>query len=322
MYKLDKKDHRILFELDRNSRQSINDLARKAQLSRDVVVYRIKQLEKAGIIQKYITIIDYTKFVYHIIRLYVQLQKTTPEIEDRMVAFFLQQKNTLTIYQMDGKYNLAVGFLVQDLQHYQQTYEKFLQQFRTYISDTHFSVFLDYIHYHRNYLVEKKYHDYTPISTGSFTPFTYDKKDLQLLNEIKEKARIPLLELARKLKMTSTGVKYKLKNLEKNKVIVAYKLLLDSKQFGYEYYKIDLELEDLSILPALNQFIVQHPHVIYRDIAIGGSDFEFDCELPGPEQFYRLIDEIKTLFPGQIRRYFYYKALKICKYSYFPEELA
>src|SRR3989338_225928 len=297
MYKLDKKDHRILFELDRNSRQSINDLARKAQLSRDVVVYRIKQLEKAGIIQKYITIIDYTKFVYHIIRLYVQLQKTTPEIEDRMVAFFLQQKNTLTIYKMDGKYNLAVGFLVQDLQHYQQTYEKFLQQFRTYISDTHFSVFLDYIHYHRNYLVEKKYHDYTPISTGSFTPFTYDKKDLQLLNEIKEKARIPLLELARKLKMTSTGVKYKLKNLEKNKVIVAYKLLLDSKQFGYEYYKIDLELEDLSILPALNQFIVQHPHVIYRDIAIGGSDFEFDCELPGPEQFYRPIDEIKNLFP-------------------------
>ena len=41
---------------------------------------------------------------------------------------------------------------------------------------------------------------------------------------------------------------------------------------GYEYYKVDLELEDLSILPALNQFIVQHSHVIYRDIAIGGSD--------------------------------------------------
>ncbi len=318
---LDKKDHLILFELDRNSRQSINELAKKTQLSRDVVAYRVKQLEQKGIIQKYITIIDFSKFVYNIIRLYLKLQKSTPEIEEQIIAFFVQQKNTLTVYKIDGHYNLAVGFLAKDLHTYQSVYEEFLKKFKPYVAEKNVSVFLDYVHYHHNYLVEKKYHDYTALSTGSFIPFQYDEKDIQILNAIKENSRISLLKISKKLKMTSTGVKYKLKNLEKNKVIVAYKLLMDASQLGYEYYKVDLELEDISIIPTLKQFITQHPNVIYRDIAVGGSDFEFDCEFQSQQEFYKLMDEIKSLVPQKIRSYFYYKAIKIYKYSYFPEEI-
>ncbi len=321
MLKLYKKDHLILFELDRNSRQSVNKLAQKTQLSRDVVAYRVKQLEQRGIIQKYITIIDFSKFVYNIIRLYLKFQRSTPEIEEQMIAFFTQQKNTLTVYKVDGKHDLAVGFLVKDLHSYQRMYEEFLQKFRPYVAAKNFSIFLDYVHFHHNYLVEKKYHDYTALSTGSFIPFQYDEKDIQLLNAIKENSRIPLLELAQKLKMTSTGVKYKLKNLEKNKVIVAYKLLLETSKLGYEYYKVDLELEEVSIIPTLKQFITQHPNVIYRNIAVGGSDFEFDCEFQSQQEFYQFMDELKSLAPQKIRDYFYYKAIKIYKYSYFPEEM-
>ena len=49
MYKLDKKDKDILYELDLNSRQSFNQIGRKIKLSKEVVQYRIKQLEKVKI---------------------------------------------------------------------------------------------------------------------------------------------------------------------------------------------------------------------------------------------------------------------------------
>lgn len=321
MHKLDKKDYQILFELDRNSRQSINDLARKTKLSRDVVSYRIKQLEKEGIINSYITLIDFTKFGYKIVRLYLKLQNTTPEIEGKIIKNLLAKKNIITVYKTDGRYDITMGFLVKDLRDYQKTYEEFLQSYRRYIAEKDFAVFIDFLHYPKNYLVDKKLHDSSSLSTGSFITFSPDEKDLHLLKEISENSRITLLELAKKLKMTATGVKYKLKNLEKEKVIVAYKLLVDFNKLGYKYYKIDLELEDINIIPSLNQFILQHPNVIYRDIAVGGSDFEFDCELKSQDDFYRLIDEIKSLFPKKIRHYFYYKAIKIYKYSYFPEDL-
>ena len=127
--------------------------------------------------------------------------------------------------------------------------------------------------------------------------------------------------LAQKLKMTAAGVKYKLKNLEKLGVIVGYTIIFDFHALGYEYYKVDLEVEDLKILPGLHEFAKRHPHIIYRDITVGGSDFEFDCELKSQDDFYTLMGEIKALFPQKIRHYFYYKALKIYKYAYFPEEL-
>lgn len=119
--------------------------------------------------------------------------------------------------------------------------------------------------------------------------------------------------------MTPAGVKYKLRNLEKHKVIVAYKLLLDSAKMGYYYYKIDLELEDLSIIPALKEWITRHPNIIYRDIVVGSSDFEFDCEFQSQEELYALINELKKHFPQKIRYWFYFKALKTYKYSYLPE---
>ncbi len=320
MNKLDKKDYRILFELDRNSRQSINELAKGTALSRDIVAYRMKQLEKAEIIEKYITIIDFTKFGFQIVRLYLKLQNTTPEIEQKMISFFMELNNSLTIYQIDGYYNIAVGLLVRDFFEYKTTEELFLQKFRSYIIEKQVSIFLDYIHYSRNYLVEKKHHDYTAISTGSFKPFQYDEKDLELLNYIKENARMTLLELADKLRMTATGVKYKLKNLEKNKVIVAYKILLNAKALANAYYKVDLQLEDLSIISGLNHYLLHHPNIIYQEKTIGGSDFEFDIEIDSKENFYRLLEEIKSLFPQKIRTIQYYQALKIYKYSYFPEE--
>lgn len=318
MEKLDKKDFQILFELDRNSRISINELAKKTRLSRDVISYRIKQLEKREIIKSYITIIDFTKFGYQIIRLYLKLQKTTPEIETQIANFFLSQKNILTVYKVDGYYDFSVGLIIKDFQDYQETYERFLKRFRTHTLESHFSIFLDYIHFHRNYLVDKTQHDYTRISTGSFKPFKYDKKDLQLLNLIKENSRMTLLELAERLKMTATGVKYKLKNLEKEKVIVAYKLLLDNQKLGYSYFKVDLHLEDINIIPQLYEFVTNHPNIVYRDIAVGGSDFEFDCEISNKEEFYRLMNKIKSLVPKKIRSYHYIQVPKIYKYSYFP----
>ncbi|MBT3814554.1 Lrp/AsnC family transcriptional regulator [Candidatus Woesearchaeota archaeon] len=319
--KLDKKDLQILFELDQNSRQSINSIAKKTKLSRDVVNYRIKQLEKNKIISGYFALIDFNKLGYQAIRLYLELKNTTTELDEEIVAYFLKEKDVFTIYRTDGKFDLALGFLVKDLNVYQKVYENFLKKYRHYVINSGFSILTKYHHYNRNYLVEKKKYSDSVLSTGSVQEYSVDEKDLQLLQEISENARITLLELAKKLKMTATGVKYKLRNLEKNKVIVAYKLLIDQKKLGYEYYKVDLELEDINIIPSLNQFIIQHPNVIYQDIAVGGSDFEFDCELKSQEDFYKLINEIKSLFPGKIRSYFYYKALKIYKYSYFPESL-
>ena len=64
MEKIDKKDLRILYELDKNARQPVSKIAKRVALSNEVTAYRIKRLEKIGLIKGYYTIIDYSLLGY------------------------------------------------------------------------------------------------------------------------------------------------------------------------------------------------------------------------------------------------------------------
>lgn len=321
MIKLDKKDYKILYELDLNCRQTINEIARKTQLSRDVTRYRIKRLEDKGIIQDYTTLIDFTKLDYQIFRLYLKLQNITKDIKKEIINHAKKQKEVIILFETTGEYDLAMGILSENIIDYQRVYKKIISQFKQFVSEKRFSTFEDYVNYPRNYLVSKENRKENTISTMSFNKYHYDEQDLILLKEISHNSKASLLELSKKCSMSVQGVKNKLKRLEKEKVIVGYKVLLNFDLLGYNYYKIDLELEDLNLIPKLKEFITKHPNIIYRNITIGGSDFEFDCEVKNEQEFLQIIGEIRELCDGKLRKYFYYKSLKIHKYTFFPGQL-
>ena len=53
MVNLDKKDRKLVYELDCNSRQTIQQLANKVGLSKDAVKYRINRLLQNQIIKSF-----------------------------------------------------------------------------------------------------------------------------------------------------------------------------------------------------------------------------------------------------------------------------
>ena len=85
---LNKKDRKILYQLDLDSRQSLNQIGKKVRLSREVVQYRIKQLEKKGIIKGYRTLIDTSKLGYINCRLFIKFQKDTPQGEQKIINYY------------------------------------------------------------------------------------------------------------------------------------------------------------------------------------------------------------------------------------------
>lgn len=321
MIKIDQKDKQILFALDKDGRQSISSLAKQTRISRDVCNYRFQRLQKEGIITGFITLIDFSKFGYQIVRLYLKLQNTTKAIEESMVKELLKMEEIITAYRTDGHYEIAIGFLVKDLHEYQAAYHKIASLYGKYIIDFHFSVFIDYLQYYRNYLAPEKKVDLTELSVGSFKRGDADQDDIALLYLLSENARSGILELSHTIKLPASTVHSKIRRLEREKYIVAYRAVIDYAKLGLHYFKVDLLLDDRSIIPGLCEYARSHPNIVYRDVTVGGSDFEFDCELESQEAFYHMIEEIRNLFPQKIRSYFYYKAIKIYKYAYFPKLL-
>ncbi len=71
MFKLDLKDRKLLYELDCNSRQTIQQLAKKIGLSKDAVNYRINKLIRNGIIKSFNAVIDTGKLGFISFRLFL-----------------------------------------------------------------------------------------------------------------------------------------------------------------------------------------------------------------------------------------------------------
>ena len=78
MKKIDLKDRKILFELDRNSRQSLSQIGKKVGVAKSIVSYRINRLQKLGIIKSYYTVVDLYKLGFIAPRLHFVYQYVTP----------------------------------------------------------------------------------------------------------------------------------------------------------------------------------------------------------------------------------------------------
>lgn len=319
MLKIDKTDKKLLFELDRDARRSVNELAKALGINRDTAAYRIKRLEKLGIIQGYYTLIDFAKLGYTLVRLYLKFQDTSPEIEERIIQYFVKEKTTLGVYRAEGTWDVTMGFLVKRLDDFDSLYKKFQMQFKRYIYKENISIFLEFVHYLRKYLAQEGQHDKKSFSTGKAAQIPLDETDLRMLRLLATDARLSLLDMAQQFQMTSMAVKYRLHQLEKKQVILAYRAMIDYNLLGYGYYKVDLVLENVDVRMTLAEFARQHPNVVYEDRTIGGSDFEFDIEVQDIDELYAIIESIKRTFPGIVRTYQYYKARHAYKYEYIPQ---
>ena len=244
--------------------------------------------------------------------------KPSPELEREIIQYLIKE-NTLTVYETEGDWDIAIGFLVKELKEFNQILNKFQKKYKKFINKKETALMINYIHHPRKYLIENPPKNYNPLLTGSSKKENTDEQDNKILSMITGNAKLSLLKISQKLNLTPVAIRYRINQLEKKKIILTYKALIDYNKLGYQYYKIDLDIENPDSLKSLMEYSIQHPNIIYVDITFGGSDFEFDIEVKNHKEFQKIIQDIKTKFPGLIRTYKYYKATKIHKYSYLPE---
>mgnify|MGYP001587376837 CR=1 FL=1 len=92
--KLDLKDKKILTLLDENARYTNSEIAKKVQLSKPAVEYRINSLEKQKVIFEYYMVIDFTKLGYSQYKLYFKFQNTNLEDETKIINYWIKNNST------------------------------------------------------------------------------------------------------------------------------------------------------------------------------------------------------------------------------------
>ena len=110
---VDELDKAILRQLQRNSRISNADLARKVNLSPPAVHARTRRLEQEGLIDRYVTLLDKEKAGYDmLVFFHVSMQLHHASEFPKAREVFLSQPEVLECYHVTGDYDYLLKVVI------------------------------------------------------------------------------------------------------------------------------------------------------------------------------------------------------------------
>jgi len=316
---IDLKDKKILFEMDLNARQSFSKIAKKVGLSKEVVNYRAKNLVDIGVIKSFYTVIDVSRLGYLSFRLFLKLQGTTLEKEEEIINYLKSNPSVGWMVSCQGGWDINLIYWTKSLHAFETFMDALLEKYWKYLGKKWVSIFTKICHYRRAYILGKEDKGEVEIVGGGKLE-KIDELDYFILKIIANNARMPVLEISKKLKCSARLVTARIKNMEKKEIIQGYRPLLDLPLLGYEYYKVHIQLQNISKqrLKDLTEYARLHPNIVYVDKLIGGADFEMEIQAQNNNEFRKIMEEIRHIFFDIIQNYESLLYYKEHKFSYLP----
>jgi len=316
--KLDLKDKKILTLLDENARLSNSQIAKKVKLSKPAVEYRIQRFHKNNIIFAYYTVINFTKLGYSQYKIYFKFQDTTLDDEQKIIDYWKNDKNSVWVAQIRGRWDLAVSILAKSNFEFGKILSRFMNQYSKFILEkdvllTEYSPI-----YAREYLTETKPSEFIYGIPSKI--YELDETDKKILKTLSTNARINIVDLAEKTGLTRDIINYRLKKLTKEKIIVQYRCYLNLQNLNINHYKIIFRTKnfDEQSEKEIKSYVTQHKKATQFLKLIGSWDLEIEFETENEDELYKILTDIRKRFSNVIRDFDILRITKTYKYDYFP----
>ncbi|MFA5797429.1 MAG: AsnC family transcriptional regulator [Candidatus Woesearchaeota archaeon] len=220
---LDDKDKIIFENLLHDCRISTTKLAKLTRLTQPTVYYRIKQLEAQGYVDKYDIILNYTLLSTPTHFYFIHI----PEKEkDTFETYCKSNKKVIALLSLIHKRNYEVMTMMQDNE--AKVFETYLQR-REYAFIKYTIEDLDIMPYS---LFDVNVKDAKPVKKQQIP---LDSKDIKILKELMDGgARTPLLEVAKKTKLTWDIVQYRFKRMKNSGLIAMFIAQPGMKRFAVQ----------------------------------------------------------------------------------------
>ncbi len=302
--KLDIKDKKILQQLDKNSRQSFAKIGKKVGLSKNVVQYRVKELERKNVIQSYYTIINVAKLGFTYTRVYFNFHSLTKENYKQMVDDFKAMPNLNWLGAGEGEWEFAAVFLTKNINEMSEIYRQIIDKYSKYIVDKDISPAIRLHIFDQNYAYFGKESSFVVVS-GNSEIEKLDEKDLKIIEALQQSPKIKILELSQKVHLTPKIVSSRIKRLILEKFILGFRYQLNHKILGYDYCHIYFVLQNLTKQKRLHfiEYLKSIKNIFYITEGLGKYDIECEFMVQSQNELHSIISNIEDKFPDLIRTY-------------------
>ena len=131
-----------------------------------------------------------------------------------------------------------------------------------------------------------------------------DRKDIEIIKVLEEDGRIPVLELARKVKLSHETVRYRMNKLVKSGVIEKFIVRINKKKLGYSIYAVIMIATWNYTEEEWNRFLgflMENRNIVSVEKITGNYDLKIAFWAKDPEEFDTISHSIKTKFSKIIK---------------------
>lgn len=303
--KLDLKDKKILFELDKNSRANLSEIAKKVRLSKEVVFHRINRLTDEKVILRFLTIPATYRLGLTGYKVYLRLTDSSMKNLDSFIEYLKKEKTVYWTSICKGRWDLIFGIWAKNIHEFFVAYNKMLDKFSKYIQEKELSIIVENIQYNRRWF----YSD--GLAPVEFTfgekeeKVELDEKDQKIIDFLAINSRMKLVNLSEKVKLNPKVVAYRIKEMEKKGIIKGYKIFLNSSLMGFNTYKSFVFFKNINE-ERKGEFIdycKRLPNIINIVVTFAPWDLEMMFETKEDKEYYKIMDDIKEKFSDIVKFY-------------------
>jgi len=321
--KVDSKDKKILYHLLNNCRQSFNSIGKKVGLSKDIVAYRVKRLEKEGVILNYRTNFKIGTFGLSVARFYYSLQLISPKLKQEIIDYFVQSKCTQYVFETEGCYDLEVGAFT-DLnssdKYFLAFYDETQRRYRQYFDEQIGAIFNKIENLGYGILLGEKGVQPPTFASNPKRVVKIDDLDIKIMQMLAENARIPTIEIAKELNITVVTIKNRIKRLINANVITGFFIRVDWLELGYRGFFVQINLKDYNMKNKIIDYVKKNPNLVNVIHTIGiNNDLDFGFGLNDVTKLHEIIKDLSAKFPDSIKNFKYYSLLKNHKWIGIPQ---
>jgi Lrp/AsnC family transcriptional regulator len=332
--KLDVKDKKILSALSVNARLTEKFLSDLIGLSKDTVRYRIRKLEGLDVIRGAALIVNPFVVGLRFYSVFLRVNNLESEEEFKVIKFLVEHPFTIWCGLVGGEWDIGIHIFSKDANHFniilKEIKDKFGNNLVDFVSLENITL-SKYENLPPRYRIEndlkieviKKDVSFQvfikrPVASVEDKMFQLDRTDLLILGMLGQDPKVSIAEIDRNINVTFDTVKNRITGLIKNKIILAFNLLISITHLGLLAYILFVETRNLEEEKRFEEYLRQNPHVVYALKTQGRWDWQIYVSVYNQYEFYAVLRELRTAFSNNIRGYSTLAVVKDFKFNFMP----
>jgi Lrp/AsnC family leucine-responsive transcriptional regulator len=228
--------------------------------------------------------------------------------ENELFDYLNGHKFIPIVMRGEGYADLILAICAKGIFHLRDIITELNNRFSEYFLEYDTTIPIGFTQFHRAYLIDAQKsqprEEYTAFTGADVGEITLEEREKKVLSMVNFNARVPLVEIARKVGISEVSAKSILKKLEKTGIIQSYTILPNHVLLGKPRHRVLFKLANLTSEKEKKLFTYcqLHPNIVHHLRVIGNWDLVVDIEVERGEPFRKIIQEMKYKFSEIIQR--------------------